>query len=172
MKSLCEICNGNCCASFIITITSFDLLRIIKETGMKPEEFAELRRLDILAYDDSQVIECEENKFKDYYLLCLKSHPCFFFDSKKGCRIHAAKPMACRIYPFNENEKFSDKSMCPFISSLLFRASKSPKNEIMEYKKEKELYVEIVKKCNVGSKNRKSALEFLVLETEKHFDNI
>ncbi len=172
MKSLCEICNGNCCASFIITITSFDLFRIMKSTGMKPEEFAELRRLDILAYDDSQVIECEDNKFKDYYLLCLKSHPCYFFDSKKGCRIHGAKPMACRIYPFNEGGRFSDKSMCPLFSGLLFRASKSPKEQIIQYKKEKELYADIVKKCNSRNRNRKSALEFLVSETEKHFDNI
>jgi len=166
------MCNGNCCASFVITITSFDLLRIIKETGLKPEEFAELRRLDILCYDDSQIIECKDKNFKDYYLLCLKSHPCYFFDSKTGCKIHSAKPMACRIYPFNENEKFSSKSMCPFISGLLFRASRSPKEDIRRYKKEKELYSEIVKKCNSKGRTKANAIKFLVSETKKHFDNI
>ena len=166
------MCNGNCCVSFVITITSFDLLRIMKETGLKPEEFSDLRRLDILSYDDSQIIECKEDKFKDYYLLSLKSHPCYFFDSKKGCKIHSAKPIACRIYPFNEDEKFSEKSMCPIISGLLFRASKSPKEDILRYKKEKELYSEIVKKCNSRDRTRKNAMKFLVSETKKHFDNI
>jgi len=166
------MCNGNCCASFVITITSFDLLRIMKETGLKPEEFSQLRRLDILSYDDSQIIECKENKFKDYYLLSLKSHPCYFFDSKKGCKIHSAKPMACSIYPFNEYEKFSEKSMCPFISGLLFRTSKPQKENILKYKKEKELYCELVKKCNSRSRTRENAMKFLVSETKKQFDNI
>jgi len=166
------MCNGNCCASFVITITSFDVLRIMKETGLKPEEFSELRRLDILSYDDSQVIECKEKKFKDYYLLSLKSHPCYFFDSRKGCKIHSAKPMACRIYPFNQDEKFNSQAVCPLLSGLLFRISASPKQNVRQYRKERELYYEIVKKCNSRSRSRKTAMKFLVSETKKHFDNI
>lgn len=172
MKSMCEICNGNCCASFVITITSFDLLRIMKNTGMKPEEFAQLRRLDILSYEDSQIVECTDNELKDYFLLSLKSHPCYFFDTKTGCKIHSAKPLACRIYPFNEDEKFSKKSMCPFLSGLFFRVSESPKDEIRRYRKEKEKYAEIVEKCNKKKLPRKKAMQFLVSESKKHFDNI
>ena len=123
MVSPCKFCNGNCCASYVITVNSFDVLRIAEFTGLKPDEFAYLRRLDILVYDDEQVVECRDNKMKDHFILCLMSHPCCFFDGKK-CGINSVKPLYCRIFPYDRHGNLSRNALCPFISKSMFRFSR------------------------------------------------
>ncbi|MEM4166492.1 MAG: YkgJ family cysteine cluster protein [Candidatus Bilamarchaeaceae archaeon] len=170
MFSPCRLCNGNCCISFVITVTSFDILRIVKATGLKPEEFAELRRLDILSFDDNHVVECKNGKYTESYLLTLKSHPCYFFDSKKGCKIHKAKPLACRIYPHNENGDFGKRSLCPFLPFLFFHFLGPSKKLLQQYRKEKKLYANLVKKCNEKKLNIKNAFRFLTSTKQHQFN--
>ncbi|MEM4359430.1 MAG: YkgJ family cysteine cluster protein [Candidatus Bilamarchaeaceae archaeon] len=155
------LCDGNCCISFVITVISFDIARIAKATGMKPEEFAELRRLDILSFDESQVVECKNGKYTESCLLALKSHPCCFFDNKKGCTIHISKPLACRIYPHDEAGHFGRRAFCPFLPSLFFRLSGPSKKLLEQYCEEKRLYADLVRKCNRKKMNKTDAFRFL-----------
>ena len=157
----CSFCDGRCCESFVITVNAFDVLRIEKETGRKAEEFAELRRLDILSYEEEMVIEAKNKGSTDYYLLALKSHPCYFFRNRR-CEIYSFRPLACRIYPFAENGKMSRRALCPIVSKIGFFFYLSLKNIIEQYKKEKEEYEKIVKECNEKKFEKEEAFDFII----------
>ncbi len=169
MFSPCRFCDGNCCASFVITVTSFDVKRIASATGMKPKEFAELRRLDLLSFDENQVIECKNGRYVESCLLALKSHPCHFFDGKKGCMIHEHKPLACRIYPFSENKGFGKRTLCPMPSNLLFRFFKPDDSLFLQYKVEKSAYQKFVGACNKRKLAKEDAFVFLTQKTPEGF---
>lgn len=164
--SPCKFCDGNCCISFVITVTSFDVKRIIEATGLRAEEFAELRSLDLLSFDDNQVIETTDGEYKGYYVLALKSHPCYFFDSKNGCKINDYKPLACRIYPHDQRGDFGKRAFCPFLPSLFFRLSKPSKELLAKYEKEKKIYSQLVKKCNQKKITKDEAFAFLTRSFE------
>lgn len=102
----CLRCN-NCCTSFGVCITIFDVLRISKDTGKKPEEFVAL-------IDDYQPRERAEPAIKingELKLLVLKhneTRTCSFFNGK-GCSIYDYRPYLCRTYPFIlKNGKLAD----------------------------------------------------------------
>lgn len=165
MLSPCDFCDGNCCISFVITVTSFDIKRIASTTGLKPEEFAELRYLDILSFDENHVVECDNKQHTESCLLALKSHPCSFFDSKKGCKIHSHKPLACRLYPFSENRKVVKRRLCPMLAGLLFHLCKPDEKLFKQYKIEKEKYQNLVKECNRRKLAKEEAFRFLTEKT-------
>jgi Fe-S-cluster containining protein len=157
----CSFCDGKCCESFVITVSAFDVARIERETGKRAGEFAELRRLDILFYDEDTVVEAKEGGYTGYYLLALKSHPCYFFADGK-CTIYSYRPLACRVYPFSENGRMSKRALCPLVSKIGFAFFRPSKKIIEEYKKEREAYAEIVKKCNEKKLGREEAFDFLI----------
>jgi len=142
-------------------VNAFDVARIEKETGRKAEEFAELRRLDILSYEDEAVVEALNGKYTEYYLLSLKSHPCYFFADGK-CKIHSSRPIACRIYPFAEDGKMSKRALCPFVSKIGFSFSPPSRSILEQYAKEKKAYAEIVKKCNEKKLEKEEAFDFII----------
>lgn len=164
----CSLCDGRCCDSFVITINAFDAARIEKETGIKAEEFAELRRLDILSYEDEMVVEAMDGKYIEHYLLALKSHPCYFLDNGK-CKIHQVRPFACRIYPFAENGKMSRRAICPLTSKIISYFSGPSKKILEQYAREKKAYVEIVKECNEKKLRREEAFRFIIGKAADYF---
>lgn len=169
MFSPCKFCDGNCCISFVITATSFDILRIVEKTGLKPNEFAELRRLDLLSFEEREIVECKEGKYTESCVLALKSHPCYFFDSAIGCKIHSYKPLACRIYPNDARGGFGKRAFCPLLPSIIFRFSRAPKRLLEQYQREKESYYELVKKCNSKKLNKQNAFKFLTSSQNVRF---
>lgn len=103
-------CDGHCCSSYSVLITSEDACRIVQNTKFKPEEF--------LAIYDSSVenmgfypkffmkgIEVERIevvlgiKFKDNTWTCL------FLSPEGLCSINHCKPRVCQTYPFNMDVK-------------------------------------------------------------------
>ncbi|MEM4195374.1 MAG: YkgJ family cysteine cluster protein [Candidatus Anstonellales archaeon] len=159
--NLCSLCDGRCCESFVITVNAFDVARIEKKTGIKAEEFAELRRLDILSYEDEFVVEAMDGEYEEYYLLALKSHPCYFLVGGK-CRIYPLRPLACRIYPHKEDGKMSKRALCPLIAKICFSFTPPEKNILEEYKNDRIRYAEIVKECNEKKLSKEEAFRFLV----------
>lgn len=165
---LCRLCNGRCCESFVITVDAFDVARIEKETGMRAEEFAELRRLDILSYEDEFVVEAMNGRYVDYYLLALKSHPCYFFADGK-CKIYSSRPLACRIYPHKEDGKLSKRALCPLVPKTGFFFARPSKNTLEQYKSDRSRYAEIVKECNKKKLGRQEAFNFIVQRAKTMF---
>ena len=97
-------CNGYCCTKYTVLITTEDVIRILKNTPLRPEQFLSLYYVndDILRYFPKIIMRSEE------VVLGLRQRPdgsCIFFLNELGmCGIHLYKPMVCHTYPFTLNQ--------------------------------------------------------------------
>lgn len=122
MTNPCSLCNAACCKDYIITTTSFDLVRIIDSTEMAADSFAALYPAKMLNLDESTVLECYDSKGYRYdYVLALKSHPCIFLENDNKCKIHKVAPFTCRRYPVSQNGSIFERASCNLISKMLFK---------------------------------------------------
>jgi Fe-S-cluster containining protein len=153
----CSFCAANCCCSYIITATAFDILRIMERTGRPAEEFAVLHQARLLAFDPDTTLDMEDDSW--VYLLGLKSHPCAFLKADR-CTIHSAAPLACRRFPFQLDGKLNVR-FCPLASQLAFRV-KGPDIKTDQMAKELEAHKEIVKAWNRKPGKKAECMPFLL----------
>lgn len=158
----CEFCDARCCKEHVITVTSFDILRIMNKTGKKFEEFAVLEPLRILNFDNDTVLECYENGMRYDYVLALKSHPCIFL-RKNRCKIHEFAPLVCGCYPFNQAGRMLERKRCPAISSLAFGIFGTNGN-FKAYAKQLKDYKRIVAEWNRKKGSKKECIKFIINE--------
>ena len=97
MLDNCQRCN-NCCTSFGVCLTVFDIIRIATDTGKKPEEFVALID-DYSPRERTEPAVMLEGKKRIIVLKHDKRRVCTFFDGK-GCGIYDSRPYLCRTYPF------------------------------------------------------------------------
>ena len=167
LSNPCSLCTALCCKNYVITVTSFDILRIMEKTGKKPEEFVLLSEARLLNLDNDAVLECYDGKERYDYLLTFKSHPCYFLGDDNNCTIHEFAPLGCRLYPHNSNGKVMPRALCPTIPKILFKIRGSDVktqaylNQMNDYKK-------IVAKWNALHGRKEDCLEFLLRESEKY----
>lgn len=157
MINPCSICSANCCKTYQITVTSFDILRII-ENGYN--NFAIFSPPTLLSFDPDAVLD-----FSDDYrggLLGIKSHPCFFLKDNK-CTIHKFAPLSCRRYPYNLGKKINQR-FCPFISSILFKMV-GVQTTADELNREYQEYKKIVKEWNKLPGKKSDCMQFLLDHT-------
>ena len=157
MVNPCSFCSAECCKTYLVTITAFDVLRAAKASGKRPEEFALLHEPRLLGYDPELILNTADGYGS--YLLGFKSHPCIFLEENK-CTIHENAPLSCRHYPYTV-AKTMNARFCPFFSKIMFRL-KGPDNkrklvldEINEYKK-------TVKQWNKKQGKKEDCLPFLL----------
>ena len=198
MASPCSFCKAECCKTYTITITIFDLARIIKKLNKKFdsakiktkkhsktkkigfesvrsekvglgfefedgfENFVFLSEPRLLSYDPDCVFDTKDG----YFLLCLKSHPCYFLDLKTNlCKIHDSAPLSCRRYPYNVAGKLNAR-FCPFLPKLLF-GLKGADIESKELVRELEDHKKIVKEWNETSGKERTKIELMGFLKEK-----
>ncbi|HEY6010370.1 MAG TPA: YkgJ family cysteine cluster protein [Nitrospirota bacterium] len=78
-------CDANCCTkSAPIILNPYEIALICRESGMSYEDL-----LDIVDTD----------RAKGFPLVMLPRDPACHFWTGRGCRIYAARPLACRLYP-------------------------------------------------------------------------
>ena len=157
----CSLCDKRCCKELLITITSFDAVRISEYVGKAVEEFAELIEPRILNVDWSTVLECREG----YRLLALKSRPCIFFKDGK-CSIFEAAPLACRLYP-HTLEGFNWQSACPLTSKVIFHIHNPGLKVREQYKREISAYRKLVAKLNEKKLRERQCLRELMKMTRR-----
>lgn len=161
MLSPCSFCRAECCKTYIITTTSFDILRICENTGKNAESFAVLHEPRLLGFDPDLILETTDGYGR--YLLGIRSHPCAF--QKDGrCAVHAFSPLSCRRYPFTLSDSFNGR-FCPFLPGLMLRLKRPdiPK-EWME--SELEAYKRIVKEWNKKGGKKEDCVSFLLERTK------
>ncbi|MBI5224097.1 YkgJ family cysteine cluster protein [Candidatus Micrarchaeota archaeon] len=163
MVNPCSFCDAKCCKTYTITVTSFDILRIAKNTGKTPHEFAVLHPLKILSYDPDMVLDTSDGV--GAYLLGLPSHPCVFLGKDNLCTIHEFAPMSCRRYPYQINDKLNTR-FCPLPSSLMFRV-RGADIKVEPMVRELESYKSIVAKWNKKNGKKEDCLNFLIEETSQ-----
>jgi len=161
MLNPCRLCSAICCKNYTITVTSFDVLRIIKNTNLKPDEFAQLIPLKILNFDNDTVLECYQDGNCYEHILTLKSHSCYFLNDDNSCRIHEFSPLGCRLYPYQSNNKLTKNAFCPTIPKTLFRFQ-NPKDKAGEYLNQLDAYKKIVKEWNSKRGKKEDCLKFLL----------
>ncbi|MCI0503945.1 YkgJ family cysteine cluster protein [Candidatus Micrarchaeota archaeon] len=157
MANPCRFCDANCCKSYMITATAFDILRAMERAGRPADGFAMLHQARLLAFDPDTTLDMEDDSWT--YLLGFKSHPCAFLD-KNRCTIHASAPLSCRRYPFQLDGKMNAR-FCPLPSQLIFRIRGADiKADMM--KRELEAHKRIVKEWNAAPGRKADCMDFLL----------
>lgn len=163
MINPCSFCEATCCKTYVITVTTFDILRIAEHTRQKPESFAVLHPLKTLNYDPDTVLDTTDGVGS--YLLGLKSHPCTFLGKDNQCTIHEFAPLSCQRYPYTFSNKMNTR-FCPLPSQLFFKL-KGPDISNSPLIKELNNYKLVVKEWNKKPGKMHDCLSFLLQETAK-----
>lgn len=109
----CHHCN-HCCTDVVCLPTPWDVRRIMRMTGQDPFDFLEFltpEEIEDVDADDATWLVVNGEK----YLMALQRDEklgCHFLDNEtRLCSIYEARPLLCRLYPFNalENEDGSYK---------------------------------------------------------------
>jgi Fe-S-cluster containining protein len=158
----CLLCDAKCCKGYKICVTPFDVLRIAKHTGLKPEKFAGLYSEHIFSYDADTVIEDKKGK---KYLLYLKSPPCPFLGKGGKCGAYGFAPLVCRVYPYTEKGRLKKSPKCGIFNRLLFRMSRP--EAVGQYNDEYALYVRIAARWNRKKGTETEAFKFILKEAGK-----
>ncbi len=162
MVNPCSFCKANCCKSYTITVTAFDVLRAARRSGRQPGEFAVLHQARLLSYDPDNTLDMADDDW--VYLLGFRSHPCVFLGKDDLCTIHDAAPMSCRRYPFQLDGKLNSR-FCPLSSSIVFRL-KGPDIPASPLVRELEEYRKIVKEWNRKPGKKAECIGFLLSGAE------
>jgi len=161
MISPCTGCSAPCCRDYLITITSFDVQRILDNSKLKVEDFAELAPAKLLNLNDELVLECYEDGLRYDYVLALKSHPCTFLDEKNKCTIHSFAPYICRTYPYNSAKRLIGRARCNFFQKAAFAVS-GVEISSTEYSEQISAYIELVREWNKRHGKKEECLDFLI----------
>lgn len=102
----CQHCS-HCCRDVVCLPTPWDVIRIVKATGKNPRDFLEFITPDDITGvygTDPAWLVCQKKK----YMMALRRDAvrgCYFLDRKKHrCAIYDARPLLCRLYPFQVHE--------------------------------------------------------------------
>ena len=163
MVNPCSFCRANCCKTYTLTVTSFDILRLCSNTEWKLDEFAVLHEARLLCYDPDLVLDLADHPRG--HLLGLKSHPCVFLGKGNMCRVHASAPLSCKRYPFTTTGSMNAR-FCPLIPQLMFRL-KGPEVSKTLILKELDAYKEIVKEWNKKPGKKDDCIPFLLKKSEE-----
>ncbi|MDD5171880.1 MAG: YkgJ family cysteine cluster protein [Candidatus ainarchaeum sp.] len=157
MANPCSFCKAECCKSYTITATAFDILRAMQRTGRSHEEFASLHQARLLAFDPDMTLDMEDDSW--IYTLGFRSHPCVFLKNDR-CAIHDCAPMACRRFPFTLAGELNTR-FCPIPSQLVFRF-RSPDVPADKMTHELEAHKKIVKEWNKKPGKKSECIGFLL----------
>ncbi len=162
MVNPCLLCNAKCCRDYMICVTPFDVLRIAKNTGLRPEKFSGLYAKNVFKYDLDTAIGTKDGK---QHLLYLKSPPCPFLAKHGDCTIYSFAPLVCRVYPYTEKGGLKKNPKCGFFNKLLFRMSRP--EAVGQYNDEYALYIRIAARWNLKKGTKDEAFRFIMAEAAK-----
>jgi len=168
MSSPCSLCSAECCKTYVVTITSFDVFRICRETKRKHQDFAVLHEPRLLGFDPDLILNTTDGY--ERYLLGFKSHPCIFLGKDNLCKVHDSAPLSCRYYPYRLGRKMNAR-FCPLLPQLLFRI-KGPDIREDSLLKEFKAYKKIVAEWNRNPGKREDCISFLLRKTEELHENL
>ena len=107
----CHHCS-HCCTEVVCLPSPWDVRRIMKMTGADTEDFIEFltpEEIEDVDLDDPTWLKIKG----ELYIMALKRHEtegCHFLDKQtKYCTIYEARPLLCRLYPFEMLESKKGK---------------------------------------------------------------
>ena len=121
----CHHCS-HCCKDVVCLPTPWDVIRIVRETGLDPYRFLEFigpEEVSEVAKSDPTWLFCDGQR----YLMALRrdKQGCFFLDKKTFfCKAYDHRPILCRLYPLALHETRSGE----FKSFTLHKDVGCPRN--------------------------------------------
>ena len=162
MSLACDLCEAICCKDLIITITSFDMIRIRDKLKKNVDEFCCLYQPKFIRVNWQTVIESVDG----FFVLALKSRPCIFLSGNK-CSIFSFAPLSCKCYPHNMFGSFSNLAVCKEIPKVIIKISNPGFSYVSKFKEEYEAYIEIVKEVSKKKLRKHEILPALEKLTEE-----
>ncbi|MEM3373239.1 MAG: YkgJ family cysteine cluster protein [Candidatus Anstonellales archaeon] len=170
----CKFCDARCCKDYVITISSFDILKIVETLKIERKDYNRyfvLEEASILNKDESTVIFAYDDDKKLYeFVLALKSQPCVFLQKDNKCSIYAVAPLVCKLYPFRYNGKFLKSARCTLFSKTLFYVMKN-QSEIDSiantFSENLDKYRYIIRKWNSNPGLKSEFFDFVIMESKR-----
>jgi Fe-S-cluster containining protein len=97
---MCQRC-GRCCTDFYVNVIDTDIRRIVKETGRVPQDFVDLCPRELIVDNDDEDCYLKMNGGEHLLILAERMGRCAFQLPDKRCEIYEARPLACRLFPFD-----------------------------------------------------------------------
>ena len=92
---------GNCCKEPLLPLTDFDVKRIAARTGDEPKDFVKWVDRHGIDMDDEPEGFVMLRQGKRVMTLRHEQGGCRYLDEKDRCSIYTARPVGCRIFPFD-----------------------------------------------------------------------
>lgn len=104
VPSACMHCPSRCCRDYLVCLTHADVKRIYEATGSLAS-IAFIPAAEVRGASVSSFFIQKGGKLEEFYI-CLAHKPdsSCIFESNNRCEIYGARPMPCRIYPFEPQE--------------------------------------------------------------------
>ena len=181
----CDKCDAKCCKFYTVTITAFDLARLVefrkrefchRQNGVLLRHEAQSASLDFVTYKPaSEVRSTMDHPFflrKDgrlgEYFMCLKRDPeetCVLYSGGHLCSVHPARPLVCRIYPFRETETgaigYKKKHRCPVEWKKSAKLVEEVKKKLAKQARELSEYGKICREWNAKFFHKSSFSDFV-----------
>jgi hypothetical protein len=122
-------CSSNCCTkSAPVILNPYELALICRESRMTYEDL-----LDIVDTD----------RAKGFPLVMLPRDPACHFWTGKGCRIYAARPLACRLYPLGRVFDHGQSHIVQPELNICAGLSASPVKTVADYLEDQDTALQI-----------------------------
>jgi Fe-S-cluster containining protein len=92
---------GNCCREPLLPVTDLDLRRLMEHTRRPPGELVRWitsRQIDL---DDEPEAFVRLREGRRVMTLRQVRSGCIFLDPNQRCKVYAARPLGCRVFPFD-----------------------------------------------------------------------
>lgn len=101
MKFRCTGC-GNCCREPLLPLTGADVRRIVRRTGDNPADVVRWVDRNGIDMDDEPewFVELKQGK-RVMVLRHQNGRGCRYLGDDNRCTIYGARPLGCRLYPFD-----------------------------------------------------------------------
>lgn len=169
----CRGC-GSCCRTFVVTVSHFDIYRIIDHTGRDPSGFLHMVDTEDDDPESFQFIFARKSlALRQNYL-----RACVFLGEDELCSIHPAKPGICRTWPLDYNRQGEltwIKGHRPFIADMCAFAPEPVLDMALQdhsvhlYNVERELFADLLAVWNQRFSDVDSTSEFQIDATETAF---
>lgn len=153
---LCYGCGSRCCKELRMELTSFDIYRIWRKTGIEPERFVDFEEAGDEAY-----FLAEGKKWR--MVLRRGNRGCVFLSPSDslGCSIEQIKPGSCLLYPYEfrgSEVKVKEPYHCGELPYVLL----PPPEKIDKYSpREREVYLEDMRNWNFNGGRLRGRIEYL-----------
>ncbi len=113
----CKSCTARCCRGLAVVLTIPEAKRMVKDTGLQPEDFLEFSgNIDSRETPHYPLLVQREGKVEEYFIVIKRRRKvdCVFLGEDLACTVYEQRPHVCRLYPFElEGKKMKEHALCP-----------------------------------------------------------